>query len=260
MQFFINEILENDEIKKILLTETKYIAPAKKISEKIKNGEDIMPEKGILPIFVCAFLADYALEVNAKRGISKEITVATLKDLNVWLENYQTQFGVLGLGEFCWLKYHYTGDLFRIGRLQYRLEKPLEGVPAGEVAIETHIPQGEPLTKDACLQSFEMATKFFQKIFPEAKPQYFMCDSWLLNPNLAEILKEESNIVQFMRLWTPIPFVSDNSSQAVERIFGFGFKKENVENAPENTGLQRALKKFLLDGGTMDLTAGYRKI
>jgi len=260
MNFFINEILEDERIKNILLTETKYVEEAKEIAKKIKKGEDIMPEKGILPIFVCAYLADYALEINTQKGISKEITVATLKDINAWLENYETQFQKLGLGEFCWLKYHYTGDLFKIGRLQYRLEKPLEGVPAGDVAIETHIPQGEPLTKDACLQSFAMAKEFFEKIFPQAKPQYFMCDSWLLNPNLAEILKEESNIVQFMRLWTPIPFVSDNSSQAVERVFGFGFKKENIENAPESSSLQRALKKYLIDGGSMDLTAGYRKI
>lgn len=260
MQFFINEILENEEIKEILLSETKYIAQAKEIAEKIKSGEKIITEKGILPIFVCAFLADYALEINLKRGISKEITVKTLKDVNVWLDNYNSQYNEIGLGEFCWLIYHYTGDLFHIGRLQFRLEKSLEGVPAGEVAIETHIPQGEPLTKESCLESFEKAKEFFAKIFPNAKPQYFMCDSWLLNPNLAKILKEDSNIVQFMRLWTPIPFVSDHSSQAIERVFGFGFKKEYLKNAPENTGLQRVLKKYLLEGGTMDLTAGYRKI
>ena len=181
-------------------------------------------------------------------------------DVNIWLENYETQFGEIGLDKFSWLKFHYTGDLFRLGRLQYRLEKPLDGVPAGDVAIETHIPQGAPLTKDACLESFEKAKEFFQNIFPEAKPRYFMCDSWLLNPNLAEILPESANIVQFMRLWTTIPFESDNSRQSVERVFGFGFKKENIKNAPENTGLQRALKKYIIDGGTMDITAGYRKI
>ena len=87
-----------------------------------------------------------------------------------------------------------------------------------------------------------------------------MCDSWLLNPNLELILKSESNVVKFMKLWTPVPFVSDNSSQAIERVFGFGFKRENLKNAPENTSLQKALKEYLLNGGTMDLTLGYRKI
>jgi hypothetical protein len=63
-----------------------------------------------------------------------------------------------------------------------------------------------------------------------------------------------------MRLWTPVPFDSDDSFQAIERTFGFGFRKENIKNAPENTGLQRALKKYIIEGGTMDITAGYRKI
>lgn len=260
MDFFINEILENDEIKELLLSNKHLIPEAEKIAEQIKKGEDVSIEKGLLQVFVCAFLAEFALKVNSERNIPKEITVLTLKDVNPWLDNYKAQYNEAGLGEFCWLKNHYTGDLFKIGRLQYRLEKPLDGVPSGSVAIETHIPQGEPLTAEACLKSFDEAKEFFKKYFPQAKPEYFMCDSWLLNPNLAEILKEESNIVKFMRLWTPIPFVSDNSSQAIERVFGFGFKKENIKNAPENTSLQRALKEYIISGGSMDLTAGYRKI
>ncbi len=260
MDFFINEVLENDEIKEILLKDTESQIRAKAVAEEMKKGNIPEPEKGLFPIFILAYMADYALEKNNKRGIPKDITVKTLKDINVWLENYRAQYNESGLGEFCWLKYHYTGDLFHIGRLQYRLEKPLEGIPSGAIAIETHIPQGEPLTEEDCLESFKMAAEFFLKFFPESKPEYFMCDSWLLNPNLEKILKPTSNIVKFMRLWTPIPFVSDHSSQAIERVFGFGFKKENIKNAPETTSLQKALKAYLLSGGSMDLTAGYRKI
>ncbi len=259
MDFFINEILENDQIKDILLRDRDSQKKAKAVAEKMMQGELPDPEKGLFQIFILAYMADYALEVNNKRGISREITVKTLKDINVWLENYKTQYNELGLGEFCWLKYHYTGDLFHIGRLQYRLEKPLEGI-GGDIAIETHIPQGEPLTEEDCLKSFKMAAEFFKKHFPQSKPEYFMCDSWLLNPNLEKILKPTSNIVKFMRLWTPIPFVSDHSAQAIERVFGFGFKKENIENAPESTSLQKSLKAYLISGGSMDLTAGYRKI
>ena len=73
MDFFINEILENDKVKDLLLTETQYVDDAKAFAEKIKNGADIMPEDGIPTIFACAFLADYALEINTKKGISKEL-------------------------------------------------------------------------------------------------------------------------------------------------------------------------------------------
>lgn len=261
MDFFVNEILENEEIKAILLSDNCQRAQAKEIADKIKStGEIPTLEAGILPIMVLAYLADYALQKNGKRGISKNVTVCTLKDINVWLDNYRNQYGKPGLAEFCWLKHHYTGDLFKLGRLQFRIEKSTQGIPSGETVIETHIPQGEPLDAQQCIESFQMAKIFFSKHFPEYSPQYFMCDSWLLNPNLSKVLNENSNIVKFMRLWQPFPFPGDDSAQAIERVFGFGFKAENIANAPENTSLQKRLKAFLLSGGTMDLTAGYRKI
>ncbi len=259
MDFFINEILENNEIKEILKNYDR-IEEAKEVAKQVKIGEKVKVENGIFPICVLAFLAPYALEKNEKLGVSKEITVKTLKDVNVWIDNYFTKNNELGLGEFNWLIYHYTGDLFHLGRLQFRIAKSLEGIPECEYAIETHIPQGDALTEEKCLEAFSLAKDFFNKYFPETQVKYFMCDSWLLNTNLEKILKPESNVVKFMKLWTPVPFVSDNSSQAIERVFGFGFKRENLKDAPENTSLQKALKEFLLKGGTMDITLGYRKI
>lgn len=260
--FFCNEILEDENIKNLLNdteNKIKYGNPAVDIAEKIKKGERCEVERGYLQIFVCAHLADYALEKNSMRNIPKEITVQTLKDINIWIENYFVQYGEVGLGEFDWLINHYTGDLFRLGRLQFRLEKPLKNIPTENKAIETHIPQGEPLTEEECLKSFAQAEVFFKKYFPQEKPEYFMCDSWLLNRNLALILPETSNTVRFMRLWTPVEFESDNSFQAKQRVFGFNFNGE-IKDAPEKTGLQRALKNFLLKGGSLDISAGYRKI
>ncbi|MBR2861560.1 MAG: DUF5596 domain-containing protein [Clostridia bacterium] len=261
MDFFINEILENDEVKKLLLSNPQTVLKGREIAEQMLQTKQFVPAKaGLLPVAVFAHLADFALEVNTKRGIDKEITVATLKDVNVWLDNYKAQHGQAGLKESTWLMHHYTGDLFRLGRLQFRLEKCLDGVPSGEVAIETHIPQGEPLQVEDCLASFDLAREFFKEKFPESKPQYFMCDSWLLNPNLEKVLDENSNIVKFMRLWNKMPFPADDSAQAIERVFGFGTKKEQLPDAPEKTLLQKRMKEYLLSGGEMNMCAGYIKI
>lgn len=260
MDFFINEILENEEAKKLLKTDKSYCEEARKIANKIiETGEKPELPEGILPIYVLAYLADYALKINTERGIDKKITVETLKDINVWFDNYKQQFSKFGLATFPWLFFHYTGTLFRLGRLQFRVEKSHPGIP-GEYAIETHIAQGEPLKAEDCLESFEAAKVFFKKHYPQYDFKCFMCDSWLLNPNLTDILPEESNIVKFMRFWTPVPFESDNSALAIERIFGFGFDAKDIKNAPENTSLQRALKAYLLNGGNMDITLGYKMI
>jgi len=260
MEFFINEIIEDSEIKKLLLSNREMREKAKAVVEDIKTGNIPVLEKGIFPLFVLGFLADYALSINNDRGIPKNITIDTLKDVNIWIANYKNQYNVLGLGEFNWLRNHYMGTLFRLGRLQFKLAKSLPGVPSGEYAIETHIPQGEPLNIEDCLLSFEKAKKFFKKFYPDKKPQYFMCDSWLLNPNLEKVLTRDSNIVKFMKLWTQFPFKSDGSNQAIKRVFGFEFDKTNLMDAPENTKLQKSLKEFLLGGGSMDITAGWRKI
>lgn len=260
MHFFINEILEDEAVRAVLRSDPAMAQEGQQVARSIAEGEVITPPAGLLPLFVLAHLADYALEKNTARSIPRDITVATLKDVNIWLDNYDAQYGGIGLAEFPWLIHHYTGDLFRLGRLQYRLEKPLAGMPDAEVAIETHIPQGEPLDTASCLDSFAQAKEFFARYFPEAVPTYFMCDSWLLCPNLPQVAAEDSNIVRFMRLWTPVPFPDDNSAQAIKRVFGFGFTRDQLPHAPENNGLQKRLKRYLLEGGNMPISAGYRVI
>ena len=259
MNRFLDEILENDKVRQ-LINEAICHKEAQEWAEKVINGCKENPEDSMLQILTLAYMTDYAFKKNAERGIPEEITVKTLKDVNVWFDNYESQFKKTGLKEFCWLRYHYTADLFHIGRLQFRLEKSLEGIPSGEYAIETHIPQGQPLRYDECLESFKEATAFFDKYFPEIKADYFMCDSWLLSPELQNILNPETNIAKFNSLWTVIPFVKDNSAQAIERVFGFGFKRAELENAPEETSLQRAVKAHLISGKELDLAAGYIKI
>ncbi len=261
MDFFINEIIEDERVKTLLLKDTETSAKAKGIAEEyLSGGEEPQLEAGLLPIFVLGQMADHTLAMNNARGIAKEVTVATLKDINLWIGNYELQHGVLGLAEFHWLTKHYTGRLFRLGRLQFIHEPARYGVPEGDVVLDTHIPQDEPLTQEACLASFAWAKEFFAEHFPEKEPKYFTCGSWLLNPQLADLLGEDANITKFMRLWSNHHVVASSSTQAIQRVFGLGFKAENMANAPEKTSLQRKLKAHFLAGGDLMGTGGYRKI
>lgn len=258
MEFFLNEILENDEVKAKLLAEKENYPEAKEIAADIReNGGKPDLKPGMLPLLVLAHLSDHALRLNSEKGIPREITVATLKDINIWIENHRQLTGEWGVMEFRWLLNHCRSDLFRLGRLQFRINQSIPGAP-GEWAIETHIPQGEPLTKEACLQSFALAKDFFARYFPQYAPQCFTCHSWLLSPEFAKILDEKSNIVQFMRLWIQVPCKPDDSNQAIKRAFGLNFSREELANAPENSRLQRALKRHLLSGGALNAAAGYR--
>lgn len=259
--FFLDEILENKEIKELLLNNKELMTKGEEIAQKIiETGNIIYPESGLLPLAILNFLADYCLEKNNRRSIPKEITVSSLKDVNLWIENYKKQYGKLGFAEFGWMTGFYTGERFRLGRLQYNFGAVNDHIPSGDSVLEVHIPQGEPLNTKSCLDSFQQAKEFFAEFYPDKKPDYFICDSWLLCPQLEHISDENSNLVQFMKLWTQIPFPSDNSSQAIERVFGFGFKSEDLPNAPEMTRLQKKLKAYLLNGGQINMSAGFRKI
>lgn len=261
MKFFIEQIIEFDEVRDILIRDPENLKEkAKEIADEFikTNVKPKLPE-GMLPVFVLGYMCENAIRKYDARGVDREISLRTLRDINVWLQNYKNRYDEWGVWTFSWLAYAYRGDLFHLGRLQFRLERVLDGVPSGKFGIETHIPQGSPLKYEECLESFDMAREFFKKHFPEYAPEYFMCNSWLLNPNL-EKLAPESNIAKFMKLWNKMEFPDDKGAQAVERIFGFGAKLSDVPDFVPTTTLQKNAKEFLLSGGDLRMTAGYIKI
>lgn len=260
MRFFINEILEDERVIQELHKHSELKEKGKTIADYIVKHHDYPNiEAGLLPIFVLGYLADSALDRNLERGIPRAITIQTLKDVNVWLRNYEKQYGDIGLAEFHWLIFHYTSRLFRLGRLQFQMAVADVAIPTGDFVIETHIPQDEPLNIEQCMLSFEMAAHFFDTYFSEYKADYFICHSWLLNPRIADLLYENSNIVRFMKLWDKYAIPNDDSAQAIERVFGFGVKQNDLAFVPEKTSLQKALKEYLLSGKTFNITAGYMR-
>jgi len=263
MEFFLNEILERDDVREILRKDPEGLLPQarEKAEEFIRTGNCSFDEWGMLPLFTFALLADHTRKINEERGIPHEITVATLKDVNLWIGNYESQYGTLGLKEFIWLGFHLRGELFRLGRLQFRhVKNSPNRVPSGDWIWETHIPQGEPLDPEKCLESFAMAKEFFPKYFPHAKAEYFDCHSWLLNPNFTYLMGEKSNIVNFGKLWKRKRIDLGGSTATMSRVFGFGFQPEDLPNAPEKTTMQRKVKEFLLHGGDLSNTYAFRPV
>lgn len=59
---------------------------------------------------------------HARRGITDEVTRATLGDLAPWLEDYRKNVGHYGLRQLPWLNNHYSGQLYSLGRLQFLFE------------------------------------------------------------------------------------------------------------------------------------------
>lgn len=116
----------------------------------------------------------------------------------------------------------------------------------GDPIISVHIPDLPNFTPDAINASYKGCLEVIKNSFPEFTPKAFGCGSWMMDPQLRDMLKPTSNIVYFQSKYMRFP----RSSQG-KAVFTFLFKNQlikNIEDQPENTSLERAAKKHYMDG------------
>lgn len=223
--------------------------------KKISEQEE--PEELLLYYysrFACEVYEEYR-----KRGLEDRIFFDTFRDISIWCETYYRDTGKYGLGYYVkdWFWRGLEMKLFRLGRLEYEEMESGEEIAEenvhirkGERVINIHIPAGEPLERDQCLESIEEAYRRF------GKERQYICHSWLLFSGLKEILPEESNILRFQELFDIVK-VDYKEREAEWRIFGKGFFC--VADYAEKTSLQRRAKQYLLSGGSLGNGLGILK-
>lgn len=201
-------------------------------------------------------LSAQVYEKYQEKGISDEIFDWTFYDITIWCKECFRKYGIYGLEEVWWLALSVKMKLFRLGRLQFepiQLKEDMVGrqrtIPAGTEVLNVHIPEGEPLDYHACIESLRMAEEFFG-----GKKQIFVCDSWLLSPNLKEVLPENSNILRFQRMFE-VTKVHYAFPQAEQRIFGDIL--EDKTSYPEDTSLRRNAKAYILSGKDLGIGLGF---
>lgn len=195
---------------------------------------------------------------HAQHGIDPGVTQHTLADLGRNVEVYRKRYGVVGFDEQRWLSLHFTGQIFQLGRLQFQRvgvgEKTVAGVRAsggaaevGEPALSLHIPRFlGPLSPRAIDTSIAAATALFAAGFPDEHVRIGVCASWLLDPQLAELLPT-SNIAAFaQRFRTVRPPEADDPS-----ALRFAFENPDLPLAelPQHTALERAVVDVIRRGG-----------
>ena len=196
-------------------------------------------------------------------GIPETYFWDSMKDLTIWCEDYLTKHGVPGFKEWEWVGRSMRLEVIRIGRLQFEpisLKQSLEldgtTYQSGTAMLDVHIPAGEPLDIEEAVKSMEQAPSFFKTYFSSTF-SLIHCHSWLLSPDLKKLLPDHSRIIQFQNLFAI--YKTDNEErQAEERVFGFLSNDPNYY--PENTSLQKAVKRYMLDGNVVMMGAGIRPI
>ncbi|HZN15417.1 MAG TPA: acyltransferase domain-containing protein [Acidimicrobiales bacterium] len=211
------------------------------------------PARSTQLMHVWAFLAALpgVREWHAARGIPDGVSWATLADLGQNLYENQLINHDTGLDVPWWMTLHFRGGIYQLGRLQFERR-----TSRGDSALGVHIPETGPMTPDACDASIAWAHEFFPAHFPEETPVLATCASWLLDPQLADYLPTDSNIVRFQQRFTlrPDKTVADNSSIC---RFVFHDPDPDLDALPQDTTLQRAIVSHIKAGGTWQMGNGW---
>lgn len=215
----------------------------------------VQPDRYRIALTVFLELAAEAYDEYVRRCIPDRIYFDTMEDIAIWERECLRKHGVHGLEETAWLTRHLRLDLFCLGRLQFEPVLTEEEYTtgsltwhAGTLALNVHITEGRPLDIEECRKSFCMARDFFGSCF-----ELFICDSWLLSPELAGFLPDSSNILSFQKLFSVVK-VHYSFPQAEQRIF-----KDVLEDKtkyPEDTSLQRMTRQYFIDGNDPGIGIG----
>ncbi len=233
------------------------------ISDAIEIGTyNVEEPDGKRNLLSALFMCEALKERYIQKGIPENILLDTLSDIVIWLDIWSELKGELYLGELAWLQRHLNMEIFRLGRLQFAFGCCEENLPdydlkKGDPVIEVHIPAGEPLTVEACQESFAMARDFFAKYYPDYAYQYFTCHSWLLDPTLQELLDENSNIIRFQKMFVNVG--SDASNAILRYVFKWNTHARNLKYAPVLSSFAATVKKAFFSGTEFHQSFGLLK-
>ena len=231
-----------DEMERLLTFETSQEAL---IRLKEKLGED---QSGIKILTCMVRCLESTYEQYSKLGIPEQVFLDTMNCFSRFIEEHKVSYGTYGFDRDWWTTRQIGMKLFRIGELEYELT-----TESDEKVISVHIPSNARLTIINCRKSYVDSQKFIRTYYPEYKESRYICHSWLLSPALKELLPLTSNIIAFQEAFEVLEWNKEEDDY-MEWVYK---KKYDVyENLPEDSSLQRNMKKHLLAGGLVGTALG----
>jgi hypothetical protein len=212
------------------------------------------------PAYVFVAALPHTRAYHRERGVPADVSRRTLADLGRNMALHRRRHGRAGVQAPRWLIHHFRGERYQLGRLQFERARHGErtgralaaaglDVAPGTPCLNLHIPDFlGPLSPAACDRSLALAGEFFARHFPEEKYRAALCDSWLLDPQLKEYLRADSNIVRFQERFRVVR--EDTEPADTEPVqFVFGDPDLAVDALPRRTSVERAVGDHLRAGG-----------
>ena len=183
-------------------------------------------------------------------SVPPDVARDSLGDLPEKLRNY----GITATG-VDWLTMIVTARVFVLGRLQFEPRATVRGT-GGEQAVGVHIPELGPLDAAACDASFARASAFFASVLGDTTTRTFVCESWLMDDQLAHYLPADSNILRFQRRFELVDTPEtdaprENVTHGDTAVAKFVFRRPlgELPTITPASRLQRAVLDHLAAGG-----------
>ncbi len=182
------------------------------------------------------------------RGFDARVIDDTFAAVGRMMRLWRARWGVLGVPNWRWVAGYVAGNLFQLGRLQYKVHlveeagHPLEGTWVAAM----HIAGGSPLSPEAVDQSLVGAAGFVRRHFGELGITMATCDSWLLDPYFFEVMPH-SNVAAFSRRFTRI--LEPVDSQTSPAYFLWQDKHSDYTMPANPTTLERIVCERVAAGG-----------
>lgn len=249
----------------------RHLARCALVLNGMAGGTDGLPEyppgpaAGLDFVVLFAALLPRLRRLEALRRVDPLITAATVADLGRHLTVHRERHGRSGFDEQQWFGLHVTGQLHQLGRLQF--QRLTAGTAAAEVCaaggevapddvvLSVHIPRFlGPMSPAACDASIAQAHSFFARHFPADRITAAVCWSWLLDPQLGELLPH-TNIAALQRRFTPMGGRRVDDRAPLD--FGFVRPDLPLDEQPRSTSLERTVLDVLQSGGHWHIGAGW---
>ena len=233
-----------------------------------KSTKDTFKNHSSFMIPVIALLCGYEYHVKnmQERGYDKEQIVIQKYNIRNICLNDRKLHNIDGIrfSQMIWGSFFMKGNLIQIGRLQYenddnplKIKKYING---NCNFVYIHIPKGENLNEEDVIDSFSNVDKYIRKYYKESldKKIVYYTESWLLSPELKEILPNSSNIIKFQNKFNIVEY-EENIEDFLNFVFDDVLDNIKYDELPENTSLQKALKKKILNKEKLHLGLGILK-
>ncbi len=215
---------------------------------KMKEQTGVHPYSSDMIFYL--YLAPVLEVLYAQRGLPAKWFDGAMEDLLCKLNECREVYGIWGSFVAVWFSRFYNFTLYAMGRLEFCLinspfdyEKDRLSIKKGQKCIDVHIPSKGRLDREELAASYKEAAEYFAPMLDA--PVAFHCESWLLFEHHKEMLPESSGIRRFADDYSYMCKAPDEGD--LWRIFG-GEDTDNPEKLSEKTSLQRAYKRWLLEG------------